>query len=96
MKHYAVHFEDDPGKARIREELLDAHATYLGQWGERLLSAGVLSREGVDGAVGGWWLVKADSELEVREMVEGDPYFIQGLRRTVRIWRFSPVPSARE
>jgi uncharacterized protein YciI len=91
MNHYAVHFEDDPGQLAVREAHLEAHKAYLSECSERLLSAGFLTRDGAGGPVGGWWLVRAASELEVRELVEADPYFVHGLRRSVRVWRYLPV-----
>ena len=87
MITFAIHFEDDPAAAALREEHAGAHRRYLDGLGERLVLAGRLDREAE--AVGGLWLLRAASELEAREVIEGDPYFEHGLRRAVRIWRFS-------
>jgi len=91
MNHYAVHFEDDPGKTAAREDQLEAHRAYLAACAGRVVNAGLLIRDGVSTPVGGWWLVRAASELDVRELVEADPYFVHGLRRSVRIWRYVPM-----
>ena len=94
MNHYAVHFEDDPGKATAREAHLEAHRAYLEGCADRLVSVGALVREGASAPVGEWWLVRAASELEARELVEADPYFVHGMRRSIRIWRYMPMPHA--
>lgn len=88
---YAVHFENDPhsGDAQRRHE--SAHRAYLARHAARFVAAGTLDREGVAAAAGGLWLVHADSELAARELVEGDPYFVHGVRRTVRVWRYRPL-----
>ena len=90
MKVFAVHFEDEPDKQSVREEHQQSHHDYLRQCGERIVNAGVLHREGTATAVGGLWLVRGSSELDVRALIEADPLFVHGLRRTVRLWQFSP------
>ncbi len=89
---YAVHFENDPRSGDTQRRHLAAHRAYLALHEERFEAAGNLAREGGGETTGGLWLVYADSELEARELVEGDPYFMHGVRRTIRIWRFCPVP----
>lgn len=92
QKLYAVHFEDDPAAQFVRDEQQRAHDQYLSGCGERIVNAGDLSREGSHVAVGGLWIVRGNSELDVRGLIEADPYFTHGLRRTIRIWQFSPSP----
>ena len=89
MNIYAVHFEDDPAKQSVRDEHQRAHHSYLQQCADRIVHAGELQREGSNVAVGGLWLVRGSSELDIRALIEGDPFFAHGLRRTVRVWQFS-------
>lgn len=91
MTWFAVHLEDDPARADVRETYLQAHLDYLDRRGESVHVAGMLRPAGGDVAVGGLWLVRAASELEVRQIVEEDPFFVHRLRRSVRIWRWSPA-----
>jgi hypothetical protein len=88
MSCYAVHFEDDPARHAVRETWRKSHLAFLGAHADRVLAAGALCREGSDAPVGGLWLVSAASELQARELIEADPYFAHGLRRTVRVWRY--------
>lgn len=90
MNMYAVHFDDDPTKQSVREEHQQDHNAYLQACQERIVKAGVLHREGSEVVVGGLWLVWGKSELDARALIEADPFFVNGLRRTVRVWQFSP------
>ena len=94
MKFYAVHFEDDPTKQSVRGEHQQEHEQFLQRCGERIVNAGVLHREGGATPVGGLWVVRGASELDVRGLIEADPFFVHGLRRTIRLWQFSPSPGA--
>jgi uncharacterized protein YciI len=90
VKIYAVHFENDPAKQSVQVEQRQNHRSYLQRCGARIVSAGALHRDENAEAVGGLWLVRAHSELEVRGLIEEDPYFIHELRRTIRVWMYSP------
>lgn len=85
---YAVLFEDaseaDPD---LRKTHMSMHLAFL-EATPQILSAGPLSDE--DGGVnGGLWLVEAQDEAEVRTLVETDPFWPTGLRKsvTIRHWR---------
>ena len=84
---YAVLFEDDPAKADERRRHMPAHLAFLEREADRIRAAGPLL-DGEAGA-GGLWLVEAGSESAVRRLVEADPFWPTGLRRSVRIlaWR---------
>lgn len=88
MEIFAVHFEDEPTKQSVRDEYQLAHHDYLQKCTARIVNAGVLHRDGGGSPIGGFWLVRGSSELDVRELIEADPLFVHGLRRTVRVWRF--------
>ena len=86
---YAVHFEDDPAKDLVRLEHQQSHDEFLQRHPDQFVSVGVLNRAG-ENAVGGLWIVQASSEIQVREIIESDPFFVHQLRRTIRIWEYSP------
>jgi uncharacterized protein YciI len=87
---YAVHFENDPQSDELQRRHGESHLAYLARHTERIVAAGALGREGGAPGGGALWLVRATSELEARELVEGDPFFVHGVRRTVRVWRYHP------
>lgn len=84
---FAVLFEDDPGRADARTSHMAAHLAFLERETAAVHAAGPLLEGGV--AAGGLWLVEATDEAAVRRLVEDDPFWPTGLRRSVRIlaWR---------
>ena|SRR3712207_2410179 len=85
---FAVLFEDDPAKADVRPRLMPEHLAFLARNAARILEAGPLVE--ADGApAGGLWIVEAADAEEARALVEQDPFWPTGLRRSVRVlaWR---------
>lgn len=84
---YAVMFEDDPARADARTRHMPDHLAFLEREAASIRAAGPLT-EG-DAGAGGLWLVEADDESTVRSLVETDPFWPTGLRRSIRIlaWR---------
>lgn len=81
---FVVLFEDEPSRSDIRPRLMPDHLAFLERESERIRAAGPLLQE--DGAgVGGLWLAEAASPSEARALVEADPFWPTGLRRSVRI-----------
>ncbi len=88
---YAVLFTDDPAYADARGRLMPAHLDFLERHRDRIRAAGPL-REGDDGdAAGGLWLVEAESAGAVAALYKADPLWPTGLRRSVRVLRWTRV-----
>jgi uncharacterized protein YciI len=87
---YAVLFTDAADRAEMRGRLMPAHLGFLEQNRERIRAAGPLL-ESDSGGAGGLWLVEADSPEAVTELVQADPFWPTGLRKTVRILRWARV-----
>lgn len=84
---FSVLFEDRPGREDQRQQHMAAHLQFLETLGARVLGAGPLF-DG-DAGRGGMWLIKADTAQQVRALVEQDPFWPTGLRKSVAIreWR---------
>ncbi|KIC11483.1 hypothetical protein RA19_05420 [Leisingera sp. ANG-M1] len=84
---YCVMFEDAAGKEDLRQQHMAAHLEFLGACGLQVLGAGPLLETGTGS--GGMWMVEAESQEEVQEMVQEDPFWPTGLRKSVPIleWR---------
>lgn len=84
---FAVLFEDDPARADARARHMADHLAFLEREADSVRAAGPLSEDGE--AAGGLWLVEAADAAAVRRLVEADPFWPTGLRRSVRIlaWR---------
>ncbi|MGI9335831.1 MAG: YciI family protein [Gammaproteobacteria bacterium] len=88
---YAVVFEDDPDKAAMRARHMQEHLAFLQDHAGSVQAAGPMS-EAVSGApAGGLWLVDAASAGEVQALVEADPFWSTGLRKSARILLWKQV-----
>jgi uncharacterized protein YciI len=91
---YAVLFEDDATLAAdIRRRHLPAHLAFLERNAAHITAAGPLQEVG-GASAGGLWLVEAEGLEAVDALVKEDPFWSTGLRRGVRILRWSQVFAA--
>jgi hypothetical protein len=88
---YAILFEDDDAHADERPKHMGAHLAFLEANAAQITAAGPL-RDTADGtAAGGLWLVEADSAAAARTLVETDPFWPTGLRKSVRVLEWTRV-----
>jgi uncharacterized protein len=81
---FIVLFEDDPRHAAERQRLMPQHLAFLEANANAVLAAGPL--RAVDGTpAGGLWLVEATDAAAVTMLVEADPFWPTGLRKSVRV-----------
>ena len=87
LMRFVVLLEDEPSKANVRPKLMPDHLAFLEKNGSEVLQAGPLSDEGQP--AGGIWIVEAADAAQVTTLVEADPFFTAGLRKSVRVlsWR---------
>jgi uncharacterized protein YciI len=86
---YVVLLGDNPAHVEARERLMPVHLEFLAQNESHIRAAGPL-RDAEDGCgAGGLWVVEADNAQVVAALVEADPFWPTGLRKSVRIleWR---------
>jgi len=85
---FVVLLEDEPSKADVRPRLMPEHQAFLKANAAQILEAGPLLEADGKGA-GGLWIVEHDSREAVQALVEQDPFWPAGLRKSVRIlaWR---------
>lgn len=82
---FAVLFEDNPGTgADIRARHMPDHLCFLERHSAAVQAAGPLMNS-AGAATGGLWLVDAVDEAGVRSLVEEDPLWPTGLRKSVQI-----------
>jgi hypothetical protein len=85
---FIVQFEDKPGVAETRQTLLASHVEFLDRMKDQVLLPGSVREIPSDRPLGGLWIVEADDEAGVREIFKDDPFWVNGLRATVRINRW--------
>jgi hypothetical protein len=88
---YIVLFEDDPARADMRPRHMPAHLAFLEANAASIRAAGPLRDTAADTPAGGLWLVDADSAAAVTALVQADPFWPTGLRRSVRILEWTQV-----
>lgn len=88
---YAVLFEDNEDHADKRAEHMQAHLSFLERNAKTVKSAGPLTDTADQRSAGGLWLVEAVSSDKVRELVEEDPFWPTGLRKSMRILSWNQV-----
>jgi uncharacterized protein YciI len=85
---FIVQFEDKPDVAEIRQQLFASHVEFLDRQKDKVLVPGSMREIPSDRPLGGLWIVEAGSEQEVREIFKDDPFWVNGLRASVRINRW--------
>ncbi len=90
--HFAVIFEDNPDlEVDPRARLMPAHLEFLEGKATQIIRAAGPLKDGAGAAAGGLWLVEAVSAAEVQALVEQDPFWPSGLRKSVRILAWTQV-----
>jgi uncharacterized protein YciI len=82
---FIAQFEDKAGVGELRTKLLQDHFAFLDSAKEKVLVAGSVREIPSDKPLGGLWIIEAESEEEVREIFKDDPFWVNGLRASVRI-----------
>lgn len=88
---FLVLFEDNPGTGEtVRAKHMCEHLTFLERHAPRIEAAGPL-REPDGAGAGGIWIVAADTATDVQRLVEEDPFWPAGLRKSVRVLEWTQV-----
>jgi uncharacterized protein len=88
---YAVLFEDDASRADVRPKHMPDHLAFLERNTANIRAAGPLKDTASHAPAGGLWLVEADSPQAVRALIEADPFWPTGLRKSVRVLEWTQV-----
>ncbi len=88
---YAVIFEDDASRADARAQYMPEHLSFLQRNAACIQAAGPLKDTANSAPAGGLWIVQADSPQAVQSLVEADPFWPSGLRKSVRILEWTQV-----
>ena len=86
---YAVFFQDNEELSAMRPKFMTQHLDFLKQNEHAIHAAGPLFEE--DSGAGGLWVVEADDQKAVSALVEADPFWPTGLRKSVKILRWHQV-----
>ena len=90
---YAVLLEDDASRADARAKHMPDHLSFLERNAASIQAAGPLEDTANSAPAGGLWIVRADSPQAVQALLEADPFWPTGLRKSVRILEWTQVYS---
>lgn len=88
---YAVLFEDNESRADMRRKHMSEHLAFLERNAGSISAAGPLKDADGDVPAGGLWLVEAESPQAVHGLIESDPFWPTGLRKSVRVLQWTQV-----
>lgn len=88
---YAVLFEDNDELAHMRPKFMADHLQFLGDNSDRINSAGPMKDASSGEPAGGLWIVDAENAEDVQALVETDPFWPTGLRKSIRILQWTQV-----
>ena len=88
---YAVLFEDNDEFAHMRTKFMADHPQFLADHSAAIEIAGPM-KDGMSGdSAGGLWVVDAESAEAVQDLVETDPFWPTGLRKSIRVLEWTQV-----
>jgi uncharacterized protein YciI len=88
---YVILFEDDDSRAGMRAKHMTEHLAFLENNDRSIQAAGPLIETQDGTPAGGLWLVESDNPQAVRELIEADPFWPTGLRKSVRVFQWTKV-----
>ncbi len=88
---YAVLLEDDARRTDERAKHLPDHLLFLEHNASNIHAAGPLKDTADNAPAGGLWIVEADSPQAVQSLIEADPFWPTGLRKSVRVLEWTRV-----
>lgn len=88
---YVILFEDDDDFAHMRQQHMADHLAFLGRNSDRIESAGPMKESDGETPAGGIWIVDAEDAAQAQALVEEDPFYPTGLRKSIRILEWTQV-----
>ncbi len=88
---YAVLFEDNDEFAHKRPQFMADHLQFLGDNSDKIEAAGPLKDTSTQDPAGGLWIVDAENPEQVQALVETDPFWPTGLRKSIQILEWTQV-----
>ena len=88
---YAVLFEDNDEFAHMRPKFMADHLQFLADNSQRIEAAGPMKEGRTQDPAGGLWIVEAGNAEQVQALVEADPFWPTGLRKSIQILEWTQV-----
>jgi len=88
---YVLLFEDNEEHADKRPLHMNEHLDFLQKNANKIAAAGPLVDANDGHAAGGLWIVEADSREAVQALIESDPFWPTGLRKSIHVLKWNQV-----
>ena len=88
---YAVLFEDNDEFAHMRPKFMADHLQFLADNSDKIEAAGPMKEGRTQEPAGGLWIVEAGNAEQVQALVEADPFWPTGLRKSIQILEWTQV-----
>jgi uncharacterized protein YciI len=85
-------FEDNAGREHVRKHHSQSHFDYLAANSAKIPLAGGLRPGPGEWYCGGLWVLEVASREEAVKLVEADPYFRLGLRKSYELFVWGKAP----
>jgi uncharacterized protein len=82
---FVVRFTDDPQRLSTRKQFLPDHLEWLEAHKKNVLVPGSLRPEPDAAPTGACWIVEAQDKNEVEHLLQSDPFWVHGLRKSREI-----------
>lgn len=94
MARWIAIFDDHPRAISepIRKRVGQAHLDYLQRHSDKILIGGGLRPAPEEWYCGGLWILNVETHDEAKALVEGDPFFTEGLRLGYRLFVWGKAP----
>ena len=90
---FVVQFEDvyleQPERLAEREMHMADHLAFLAAHGDQVVATGALRPSAAETPTGGLWIIAAETKAAAEALVENDPFWKAGLRKSVRVSHWS-------
>jgi uncharacterized protein YciI len=94
MTRWAAICEDNGPEvaAPIRERYLADHLAYLEAHRDRIVLAGALRTDEAAMPSGGLWVIETPTREEAAAIIEADPFYVHGLRKSYKLLLWGKAP----
>jgi uncharacterized protein YciI len=86
---FIARFEDDPAAMHVRDEQTENHYAFLAEHSDQIIVAGALREDAAGTPIGALWIINAPDRATAEAIVDDDPFWINGLRRSRSLLHWS-------
>ena len=86
---FVIRLYDNTDKIMVRSRYMQSHLEYLADNAEEIVVAGSLRENPDSNPIGALWIIESETKTRAVELVESDPFFVNGLRENYEIFHWA-------